>query len=246
MFCPKFQYEAGSDIGLKRKKNEDLWKKSSFSPLFALADGMGGHKAGEIAAKEAIENLFFSFSNLTDSPNKYSFKQILTNLLISIKSANIHVHNLSKQDLKFHGMGTTLCCCYFYMRLFIYAHVGDSRIYRFRSNNLLQLTEDHSLINKLLAKGKLLKKPSSYKNIITKAIGIGPIISPSISYTDVKKDDIFFMCSDGLSDYTPYEKIKEILKNSKNLKNTVNNLIESAKQNSSFDNITVVMIKIME
>jgi len=234
-----------SDIGQIREKNEDVFKILESDFLFSIADGMGGHKAGEIAAKETTEQLFNLLSK-TIKPET-SIDQITYHIDLAIKEANFRIYNLSRSNQNFLGMGTTLCFLYLHPTHAVFAHIGDSRIYHYQKNfsNLIQLTKDHSLINKLKDQKKhFTKKPC--KNIITKAIGTHPKIEPSIDNTLFEAGDIFLMCTDGLTDYILNENLKKFIEKYSNPKNLCENLINEAKNNGSSDNITVVAIKIIE
>ncbi len=232
-----------SDIGIIRKKNEDVFKILENNLLFSIADGMGGHKAGDIAANEATNHLCNLLSKTITS--NISIEQIIYHIDLAIKETNFRIYNLSKSNKDFEGMGSTLCCLYLHSSFAIYAHIGDSRIYQYQKNNLIQLTKDHSLINKLIDQNKNFDK-SLHKNIITKAIGTHPTVVPSIGKISFDGGDIFLMCTDGLTDYISNEGIKKILNMNSNCKNICENLINEAKNNGSSDNITCVTIKILE
>jgi len=245
----QFQLEAHglSDVGPIRRNNEDVWASLLEHRFFAVADGMGGHKAGEIAAKEATRLLCEYAQDLLfiSSKERLTKKKIMSHLEKSFSHANNHVFKLGEnhQDLK--GMGTTLCCLYFYRSIAIFAHVGDSRIYRFRKNKLKLLTKDHSLENKLTKK-KLLKRnqslPPPYKNVITRAIGTMAKVTTDTSFAHVKEGDLFLMCTDGLSDFVKKKYIENILLSSHPLSRKSKSLIQEAKKMGSCDNITALLI----
>jgi serine/threonine protein phosphatase PrpC len=232
-----------SDIGLSRPNNEDVWAEVSEAQFFVLADGMGGHKAGEIAAKVAVLSLSKAIQN-----HMPSMETAMLTLRAAILKANADVYQMASRDENLHGMGTTLCCMQVYDQSLLYAHVGDSRIYRFRHHQLEQLTEDHSLRNELIAKGQLdVANASSfpYKNVITRAIGTTLQIEPTLTATGILPSDIYFLCSDGLTDYVSNEEIADVLKKAKSVKETSDLLVELAKSKGGNDNITIVMIKIL-
>jgi len=237
-----------SDIGPVRPNNEDVWISIRKYSFFALADGMGGHNAGEVAAKEAIQCLSNAIREITTFDKKsLSSKQFILFLKTAIENANQRVFQLGKEHSSLQGMGTTLCCLYFYGDDAIYAHVGDSRIYRYRNAELKQLTQDHSLLYELISSGQI-DAPYSLpcKNIITRAIGTSPKVLPEIASATAQQNDIFFMCTDGLTDFVSEQEMEEILKASLPLKKTVKTLIERAKEKGSHDNITILMIKIKQ
>ncbi len=232
-----------SDIGPVRPNNEDAWIALTTQRFFALADGMGGHKAGEVAAKETIHTLSSAIRKI--KKKNLSSKECIHLLESAIDTANHNVFQLGNEHEHLQGMGTTLCCLYLYQESVIYAHVGDSRIYRFREGELKLLTEDHSLLSELMTKGQMEDWESfPLKNVITKAIGTTPKVDPEIASVTAQPEDIFVMCTDGLSDYVRLEEMEAVLIQKISLKRKVESLIEKAKEKGSHDNITLLMIKI--
>jgi len=242
-----FEWAGLSDQGNIRKKNEDILTCHPDEGFFIIADGMGGHKAGEIAAKRAsahISELIHNHIETFKETRIYSEKQIKQLLHASMISTNQYVYNLGQNNQQYRGMGTTLCCLYIKQKKAYLAHVGDSRIYLLRRKILQQLTEDHSLLNRF-KKTPIHKNSNQYRHIITQAIGTTTHIAPDISSMVWHQDDLFFLCTDGLSDYVDYEEIKNILVTSDlDLKARAQILIETAKKNGSLDNITVLLLKV--
>ncbi len=240
----KVSVTGASDIGLIRQNNEDSWKLLPEEQFFVLADGMGGHLAGEVASKEAVNHLCALFKQYFDvSKNVVETQQLLFNL---IQEVNLIIYRMGRKREELKGMGTTLCCVLLHPEGIIYAHVGDSRIYRFRNQQLEQLTQDHSLLRELIDLGQLSEQQAEeflYKNIITKAIGTEPYVEPSLNFASLEIDDIILMCTDGLSDLVNNEQIQEILLSTPE-NEVVKRLIKKAKQKGGHDNITVVMIKV--
>lgn len=233
----KLAYAGLSDIGLSRPNNEDVWAAVPEMGFFALADGMGGHQAGEVAAKVAIEELCTAIQTPSSDP--------LLTLRLAIEKANQKVYEKGKKSHILNGMGTTLCCLYWTKTAVIYAHVGDSRIYRFRKNTLEQLTQDHSLLAKWLAQrqSRTCETPYPYKNVITRAIGTSKRVTPEIALVEYEPGDLFILCSDGLSDALPFKDMEKILDRSDSLEAAATRLIEKAKIKGSNDNITVLLIQ---
>lgn len=236
-----------SDIGLVRQNNEDFSKMLKEEQFFVLADGMGGHQAGEIASKETVERLCQSFKEQFN----YSHKELsLAKILLKkmIQEVNTTVYRLGQERVEFKGMGTTICCIFFHSEGLIYAHVGDSRIYRLRQGHLKQLTQDHSLMRELIDLGQLSEQQANeflYKNIITRAIGTELFVEPSIAHTSIEVGDVILMCTDGLTDLVNFEEIQEIL-NQNSEKEAAQALVRKAKQRGGYDNITVVLVKVKE
>ncbi|NGX62649.1 MAG: Serine/threonine phosphatase stp [Candidatus Anoxychlamydiales bacterium] len=232
-----------TDIGHIRKKNEDVFEILEDNLIFSVADGMGGHKAGDIAAQTAtkeINNLL-----LKTITSNISTANVIYHINLAIKEVNSRIYNLSRANIDFLGMGTTLCFLHLRSTDAIFAHVGDSRIYHYKKNSLIQLTKDHSLINKLKDQNKVFNKKSC-KNIITKAIGTYPKIEPSVNSTPYDKGDIFLLTTDGLTDYISNENIKILIETFEDPKNLCEILIKEAKNNGSSDNITALVIKIVQ
>lgn len=228
-----------SDIGLCRPNNEDVWVALPEMGFFALADGMGGHQAGEVAAKEAIEHLMRSMSQI----DKIELAERARYLKHAIEQANAWVYQLAQQEETLNGMGTTLCCLMWQEDFIVYAHVGDSRIYRFRNQSLELLTQDHSFLTKWLKTKKKAHSPYPYKNVITRAIGASSHTHPEVAYCRYEPGDIYFLCTDGLTDVLGSEEIEKILQSSPQLETACRTLIETAKFKGSSDNITILMIE---
>jgi PPM family protein phosphatase len=244
MKSSKIQFFGSSDIG-QREKNQDFWISLPKENFFALADGMGGHNGGEIAAKLTIESISDYIRQKVFPLKKITLKNQIGLITQAIYETNIRIFQLSCNHHHLKGMGTTLCCIYFKNEKAIYAHVGDSRIYLFRKNQLIKLTDDHSLLQKWKNQDiKPKNTKQNYKNIITRAIGIQKQVLPEVGYASIQQNDIFFLCSDGLTDYVHENQIVSILDKNVNLTFAVSSLIDVAKSNGGKDNITILMIKI--
>lgn len=237
-----------SDIGLVRQNNEDVWGQVPKIHFYVIADGMGGHQAGEIAARETVTTLCEIVSkNLNLEDEDLTLEEARHILIESIEEVNAHVYKMSRKDPDLRGMGTTLCCLLVHPKGLIYAHVGDSRIYRLRSEKLFQLTKDHSLMRELIDLGQLQEKQTGeffYRNIITKAVGTEPLVEPSVRLTSLMKKDIYLMCTDGLSDMLSLEEMEKIMNTPSTLRHAANELVKAAKEKGGIDNITLVMIKV--
>lgn len=231
-----------SDIGLVRANNEDAFALLTDPLCYLLADGMGGHLAGEIASHEAISYL----AELIKSLKKTStIPEVMLQITHMIKKTNEHVHVLSLRNDLWRGMGTTLCLALLYKEKLIYAHVGDSRIYRIRNGSIERMTQDHSLKDELIAKGQHDESLTFlYKNVITRAIGTHPTVIPDIKVTDLLSGDIYLLCSDGLTDCLTDKEILAVILSNSSIKEAAENLIEEANLCGGNDNITVVMFKI--
>lgn len=235
-----------SDIGLVRPNNEDFWAEIPKINFFVLADGMGGHRAGEIAAQQAVNHLC-DLVKEAFTGNTFTVEESKGIIQFAIEQTNEIVYKLSQQYEAWHGMGTTICCLYFHPKGVIIGHVGDSRIYRLRGQEFVQLTKDHSLLREMLDTGKITEHETpdfAYKNIITKAIGTEAALEPSVYSSEVLPSDIYLMCSDGLSDMLKPDEMKEIVQKSPDIKHAGYSLVEKAKSKGGFDNVTIILLQV--
>lgn len=238
-----------SDVGLVRKNNEDMWGSSLEHHMFVLADGMGGHQAGEVASREAI---FYFLSHMKKSFEEKNSQEISPEeaselIRHGIEETNRVVYQLSKTHELLSGMGTTLACLYFHNNSVIYAHVGDSRIYLQRKGQLKQLTFDHSLLRELIDRGCISKHKEedfTYKNIITRAIGTEPFVEATKNISEVMVGDLYLLCSDGLSDLLTNHEIDQVLLLPLTVEEKVRTLIALAKRKGGYDNITAVLVQV--
>lgn len=237
-----------SDIGLVRQNNEDSWRELQEEQFFVLADGMGGHQAGEIASKETVDHLCTLFRQHFSSLSSINLTDAQDFLCELIQQVNLTVYQMGRERQDLKGMGTTLCCILLHPEGLIYGHVGDSRIYRFRQHKLEQLTHDHSLLRELIDQGQLNEQQAEeflYKNIITKAIGTEPYVEPTLTHSTLEIGDILLMCTDGLSDLVGHAEMETILDQMPQ-QDAVKQLIKRAKQKGGYDNITIVLVKVQD
>lgn len=238
-----------SDVGLVRENNEDAWAEALDVGCFTLADGMGGHRAGEIASREAVLTLCQLLKNYLGHGASLSTQERVAAVQKAIEQVNSLIYQLGHSDDFLRGMGTTLCCLQFENHEVITAHVGDSRIYRLRNKSLEQLSNDHSLVKELQDLGLGSDHQVSdflYKSIITRAIGAEPHVTPSIKIFDLQDKDLFVMCSDGLSDMLFREEIETVLNQSSSVEEGAKKLISSAIARGGHDNVTVFLIQVEE
>ncbi len=237
-----------SDIGLVRENNEDIWAELPDDCFFILADGMGGHQAGEKAARETVTTMCHLVrEKITPILATSSIEEIQKLLSRAICYVNNYIFQMGRQDRELKGMGTTLCCVLFHEAGLIYAHVGDSRIYRFRDDKLVQLTKDHSLLCQLLDQGQLDEKSAqnfTHKHIITKAIGTEPRVEPTVESASLEEGDLYLLCSDGLTDLITHDEIEATIKYALLPSDAALKLVEAANIKGGNDNITVVMVKV--
>ncbi len=230
-----------SDIGSSRVNNEDVWIALPEIGFFAIADGMGGHNAGEVAAQETLDFL----SNSAKKINTSDAMELIIEIRHMIEKANRHVYEIGSKNPECQGMGTTLCCLLWTKDTIIHAHVGDSRIYRLRNKKLSLLTQDHSLLTKWLSTGKLAEEcetPFPYKHVITRSIGGPGKANPEIALATHQDEDLFFLCSDGITDVLSLEEMEAILNEESAPEPAAHHLVETAKIKGSSDNMTIVMV----
>jgi PPM family protein phosphatase len=234
-----------TDTGRRRRHNEDSYVCEP--PLFAIADGMGGAQAGEVASRLAAAVL--NEGTLGDLEGNGLGEARLAEL---IQEANRRVYQRSNEDAAASGMGTTMTVALVDGDAGTVAigHVGDSRAYRVRGGELEQLTEDHSLVNELLKSGRLSPEEAlshPQRSVITRAIGTEPDVDVDTFTVDAQSGDLFLLCSDGLTDMITDEEILGLVEQSEaNLETAVRRLVEAANRSGGGDNITVVAFTIAE
>lgn len=235
-----------SDVGKIRENNQDAFYASQDGafPLYMVADGMGGHKAGEVAstmARNIIEN---NFSEAKDE--LLNVDMIIHLIKSSIEEANIKIYLKSLEDEKYKGMGTTITLAYIFKDKICIGHVGDSRAYLISKGDIFQITEDHSFVNELLKTGSITKeeaKTHPKRNMITRAVGSSSIIEMDLIIKEYDKSDILLLCSDGLSNMLKEFEIKDVFIGENDIQKACETLVAMANNKGGFDNITIVAIK---
>ena len=243
-----------SHVGMKRNHNEDSYLLLPDEMLFCVADGMGGHSSGEIASKIAVDELaeFFRLTS-RDLEATWPFKMDKTRnydenrLATGIKLANVRIYERASADQKYKGMGTTIVTVHYASNLAYVAHVGDSRVYSFRSGVLKQVTEDHSLLNDYLKAKKLSPEEIEafpHKNVIVRALGMKDTVQVDVCRFEPQDGDIFLLCSDGLSGMVPDGEIAAMMASEQDLDRVCDRLISTANGNGGLDNVTVVAVRL--
>ncbi|MCW8858765.1 MAG: Stp1/IreP family PP2C-type Ser/Thr phosphatase [Deltaproteobacteria bacterium] len=236
----KVQVCAKTDVGLKRSNNEDNYSTLVEKGLFIVADGMGGHAAGEVASRIAIETVLqeLETSDLDHPQQK---------LLSAVEKANQAVEQAAHDNPDWRGMGTTLSVLLLHQRQGYLAHVGDSRMYRQQGTKFEQMSDDHSLIGEQLRQGIITAKQaqnSSLGNILLQAIGITPELDICQKKFPLSEGDRYLLCSDGLSDVVSDAEIMEVLEQEQPINLLCQKLIDKALTAGGKDNITVLLIQI--
>ncbi len=233
---------SATSVGKVRPVNEDAFFVSppddSGSLLAIVADGMGGHNAGEIASSEAINVIKDVILD-----NEHDAKEML---IQAINSANSTIYNMSLDKQALYGMGTTITACLIEKDKVTAAQVGDSRLYLIRDEMIIQITKDHSLVEMLIDNGSITKEDAKHhpqKNVITRAIGTDKEVSADIYEFSICSGDIILLCSDGLVNMVEDEKILSVITRTKSFEETADKLICEAENAGGSDNITVILIK---
>ena len=235
-----------SDVGLIRNNNEDVFRELPKEKFFILADGMGGHNAGEVAASRAVEYMCSGIQNIFINPKQSTeLDEMESHISSVIENTNLWVHHLGASNPKLYGMGTTLCSALFFKNFIIYSHVGDSRIYRFRKNHLTPLTKDHTVIAKNDTTHENRNGVSLPRKVLAKAIGTSIFVSPEIKSEKAEVGDVYLLCSDGLTDLVSDTLIESLLKKTTDLDVVASHLIETAKESGGHDNITLLLLRIL-
>ena len=235
-----------TDTGLVRDRNEDAIKLVPDQGIAILSDGMGGHLAGNVASRVAIDVLAEELSKTefqTSQPLPEDARKIL---ISSMNAANSSIRAVAKSQPECFGMGATIAVCIIAEQVLV-SHLGDSRVYLFCEGNLTQLTEDHTLAQKYLSQGKISKSEArswSGRNLLMKGLGIESQVEPDISISELKHNSIYLLCSDGLTDVVTDDAIAQCLRNaSVDLDRSVGMLIKMAIENGGPDNISVILIR---
>src|SRR5436309_3290339 len=229
---------AKTDTGRQRRENED--SAYARAPVFVVADGMGGAQAGEVASQIAVE----AFQR--GLPDSGSPEERLAN---TVREANRRIYERSREETGRAGMGTTLTAAYVGDGNLAIAHVGDSRAYLFRDGSLQRLTQDHSLVDEVVRRGKLTEEQAAehpQRSIITRALGPEPDVEVDTWSYPIRGGDIFLLCSVGLTSMVSEERMEEILASSDSLNAAAQALIDEANAAGGRDNITVVLFRIEE
>ena len=235
---------AKTDKGRKRRMNQDYVFATSkpvgaLPNLFLLADGMGGHKAGDFASRFAVEE-FRKY--ISEAPKDIPSVQLIQN---AISSVNERLYKLSMEDENYSGMGTTLVSSFIDDNVITVSNIGDSRAYIIHGNTIKQITRDHSYVEEMVRRGFMRRGSQDYlnsRNIITRAVGIEPRVAADFFEVELSDGDYFLMCSDGLSNMADNESIRNIVRERNSVENKVQALIDIANINGGKDNIGIVLV----
>jgi protein phosphatase len=231
------RFKALSDKGKKRSANEDNYFINENINFFMVADGMGGHAAGEVASQTAVDstaNFDFDLSDPLASLKTLTFK------------INQEIIKKSQQKTNYQGMGTTFAAVIIKDHRLYFVNLGDSRIYLYNksSQSLKKISQDHSLVADLLREGKITKEEAfnhPKKNIVTQALGLEDTLDLNKGQLEISADDYILLCTDGLTDMIREEKIENIFKENLDLESAADELLQGALSNGGLDNVTLIV-----
>lgn len=252
----KIRCVGATDTGRVREHNEDTIGTDPDVGLVVLADGMGGYKSGEVASGIAVRTLLGLIKEavelqdltVTDPETGLSRPGIL--LRDAIHRANKIIYQTARTQPNCEGMGTTVVAGLFFDDKLTIAHVGDSRMYRLRDSRLEQVTQDHSLMQELVSRGFYTPEEAARaaaKNFVTRALGVEPTVEVEVTEIPVAKDDLFLLCSDGLSDMVEDDDIQLTISTfGANLETLAKQLVLLSNENGGRDNISVVLARVLD
>ena len=251
-----------TDVGSARDHNEDdFYLSRDDEALCIVADGMGGHRSGEVASAMAIKSMVEYYRETmpedglngtelgTAEEEGEEIDRDKRRLVQAIQSANSSVFEAASSNEVYKGMGTTIVSGYFTHRGVYLGHIGDSRAYRYRHGDLEQRTDDHSLANEYVEMGILSADDVEffpYKNVITRACGLSEEVEVAAHFEEVEDGDVFLFCSDGLTDMVKPPRVAELIDEHEDLEELCRALVQEANDNGGEDNVTVVLARVYE
>jgi PPM family protein phosphatase len=250
----RVRFAGETDVGMKRTHNEDNLYLPDEERLIMVADGMGGHAAGDLASKLAVETVSSFFHStaedaritwpfMIDRENRFDENRLVT----GIKLANLKIFEMAQRDTRSRGMGTTLVTCLFCDDMVMVAHVGDSRVYVVRDGKVRQLTEDHSLLNDYIKMKRIAPEDVDrfpHKNVIVRALGMKETVAVDMLREEPRIGDIYLLCSDGLSGMVDDNDLARVVSTEKDLDRCCEKLVEMANAAGGVDNITVALARL--
>src|SRR5215469_7098810 len=243
-------FAAATDIGCKRSNNEDSYGYDAGQHIYVVCDGMGGNAAGEVASGMAVRALIDTFSYLGQNLAPGNPMSMIENrLLASIFEANRVVREAGTENPELHSMGTTLVCVCLDGNRAVVGNVGDSRAYLLRNGSCQQITLDHSLLDEEVRNGNMtpeMAAASNLQSVITRAIGVADSVEPDLFAANLQPNDFLLLASDGLTRYVNPQEIAQAASTGSELAAVCNALIEHAKQRGGADNITCILLHVVE
>jgi protein phosphatase len=241
----RFSCAARTDVGIVRSGNEDSYLMSSERGLFIVADGMGGHAAGEIASEMASRIVADEFRPVRGM----SDQEMMAQMVGAIRAANGAIFRRTIQEPDKRGMGTTATVLSLLPRRYLIGQVGDSRAYLLRGGVLTQLTKDHSYVQEQVDAGRLTPEEARihpYANVITRCVGSSEDVVPDLYIGTLEAEDLVLLASDGLTGMIDDDELRDVMMSPLDLEPKVDALITAANRHGGLDNITTILVKIEE
>lgn len=243
----KYEFFSKTDPGRLRENNEDSVVFDTLNGLAVLADGMGGYNAGEIASGMATESIKTELGQwLAEAGPKAAPLEVRRAMFRCIDKTNQSIFTSANTNPQYSGMGTTLVVGVFAGDKLVLGHIGDSRCYRFRAGQLKRLTRDHSLLQEQLDAGLITPAQaatSANKNLVTRALGVEEEVSLEVNEFQVEPDDLYVMCSDGLSDMIGDDSVAQLMLDAQSLEDLADQLVAAANAAGGRDNISVLLAR---
>jgi protein phosphatase len=238
-------YSARTDVGMIRSGNEDNFAVNANGDrgLFVVADGMGGHAAGEVASEMAVQIIELELATIKDLEKTESSERVME----ALRKANRNIHDRTITEVDKQGMGTTASVLIVANNRYLIGQVGDSRVYLLRDGSLKQLTKDHSYVQEQVDAGFLTPEQARYhpySNVITRCVGASPDVQPDVYQGDVKVGDVFLVASDGLTGMVDDRRLQMLLMSRAEPERKVQSLIAEANGRGGLDNITAIVVQV--
>jgi serine/threonine protein phosphatase PrpC len=239
-------HAARTDVGMIRSGNEDHFSviSSGEHGLFIVADGMGGHAAGEVASEMAVQTVERELANVRDLDNRASGDRVKD----ALKKANRTIHDRTITEVDKQGMGTTASVLLMSGQRYLIGQVGDSRVYMLRDGALQQITKDHSYVQEQVDAGFLTPEQARYhpySNVITRCVGASPDVEPDLYQGEVRVGDLFLVASDGLTGMVDDRRLQMLLMSRAEPERKVHSLISEANGRGGLDNITAIIVQVV-
>lgn len=232
---------ASTDVGLRRKENEDRYALCPQLGLYLVADGMGGHSAGQVASELAADTALQAIQTLEGAAASLAEK-----LRYAVAAANRAIFGKAQEQLEYAGMGTTLVAFLADQERAALAHVGDSRAYLIRGRRIRQLTDDHSIVGELLRRREISEdaaREHPHRHVLTRALGVRRSVEPDLAELALEPGDVFVLCSDGLTNHVEDHEIAKWVCGNEELQETCEQLIDLANSRGGEDNSTVLLAR---
>lgn len=238
---------AGTDVGRIRAGNEDSLYADADQErgLFIVADGMGGHAAGEVASEMAVQIVARDLTDVRDLAGKGSGARMAA----ALKAANQAIYERTIQEADKQGMGTTASCIMIGQGRYIVGHIGDSRVYLLRDGQLRQLTKDHSYVQEQVDAGFLTPEQARYhpySNVITRCVGANAAVEADVLQGEIQAEDLYLVASDGLTGMVEDPQLKKILESKQTPGRMVDAMITEANRRGGLDNITAIIVQVLQ